>query len=177
LADRAIFALLGRKLKLGFVLVTQHPDSRRSVASEIANTIDTVIAFNMSPDNAKSMARLKSGFSGLELQLANAAEFEGIAIADAGPVGFRSGPITPEYMQRCADGCLEDYIKDQAPPEMKESIFAQEPVEEPLPIEDRLSRLMRQQAQRHQYQEQLATTMEAWSNPAGEEQPFDDDDA
>ena len=77
----------------------------------------------------------------------------------------------------CAEGRLEDYVKDQAPPEMEGSIFAQEPVEEPLPIEDRLSRLMRQQAQRHQYQEQLAATMAAWSNPTGEEQPFDDEDA
>src|SRR4029077_20960264 len=45
----------GRKFKLGFVLVTQHPDSRRSVASEIASTIDMLIAFNMSPDYAKTI--------------------------------------------------------------------------------------------------------------------------
>jgi hypothetical protein len=134
----------GRKFKLGFVLVTQHPDSRRSVASEIASTIDTVIAFNMSPDNAKTMARLKSGFSGLELQLANAAEFEGIAIADAGPVAFRSSPITPEYMHVCTAGRLEDYIKDRVPPEEPCSVRA--PVEDSPTVEDRLSRLMRQRA-------------------------------
>src|SRR5262245_32066809 len=98
----------GSKLKFGFVLVTQQPDSKRSVASEIANTIDLVVAFNMSPDNAKPLTRLKSGFNGLELQLANAAEFEGIAIGDAGHVPFRSRPITPEYMQLCTAGRLED---------------------------------------------------------------------
>jgi hypothetical protein len=164
----------GRKLKLGFVLVTQHPDSRRSIASEIANTIDTVIAFNMSPDNAKTLARLKSGFSGLELQIANAAEFEGIAIADAGPVAFRSGPITPEYMQVCAAGRLESYIKDRVPAEEPSS--AGKPVGGPPAVEDRLNRLMQQRAQRYQYQEQLTATMEAWAKPSGEETILDDED-
>ena len=164
----------GRKFKLGFVLVTQHPDSRRSVASEIASTIDTVIAFNMSPDNAKTMARLKSGFSGLEWQLANAAEFEGIAIADAGPVAFRSSPITPEYMHGCTAGRLEDYIKDRVPPEEPYSVRA--PVEASPTVEDRLSRLMRQRAQRDHSQEQRAATMAAWSNPPGEETSLDEED-
>jgi hypothetical protein len=165
----------GRKFKLGFVLVTQHPDSRRSVASEIASTIDTVIAFNMSPDNAKTMTRLKSGFSGLELQLANAAEFEGIAIADAGPVAFRSGPITPEYMHVCAAGRLEDYIKDRVLPE--EPCSVRVPIEDSPIVEDRLSRLMRQRAQRNYYQEQRTATMAAWSNSSGEETFLDEEDA
>jgi hypothetical protein len=164
----------GRKFKLGFVLVTQHPDSRRSVASEIANTIDMVIAFNMSPDNAKTLARLKSGFSGLELQIANAAEFEGIAIADAGPIAFRSGPITPEYMQVCAAGRLESYIKDRVPPD--EPSPAREVFDGPPTIEDRLSRLMQQRAERYQYQEKLAATLEVWARHSEEETIVDDED-
>ncbi|MDP2860003.1 MAG: DUF87 domain-containing protein, partial [Bacillota bacterium] len=88
----------GRKLKLGFVLVTQQPDPQRSLASEIANTIDVIIAFNMPPENARYLARLNSGFSGRELWLANAAEFEGIAVAGGGALAFTSRPVGPPYM-------------------------------------------------------------------------------
>ena len=120
------------------------------------------------------MARLKSEFNELELQLANTAEFEGIAIADAGPVAFRSGPITPEYMQVCAAGGLESYIKDRVPPEEPSS--AGKPVGGPPAVEDRLSRLIQQRVQRCQYQEQLAATIEAWAKPSAEETVVDDED-
>lgn len=73
----------GRKLKLGFLLVTQQPDPR-SIAPEIAWTIDTVIAFHMPPDNAKYLSRLKSAFNQFDYTLANAHVFEGVAVVGVG---------------------------------------------------------------------------------------------
>jgi hypothetical protein len=82
----------GRSFKLGFVLVTQQPDAR-SIAPEVVKTIDTVVAFNMPPDDAKHLQRLKSAFAGLEVEVSNAREFHGIAVSQGGPVLFESQPI------------------------------------------------------------------------------------
>src|SRR6266568_9337843 len=48
------FAREGRSYKLGFLLVTQQPDAR-SIAPQVAKTIDAVIAFNMPPEDAKHL--------------------------------------------------------------------------------------------------------------------------
>src|SRR6266496_3802635 len=44
----------GRSYKLGFVLVTQQPDVK-SIAAQVAKTIDTIIVFNMPPEDAKHL--------------------------------------------------------------------------------------------------------------------------
>ena len=107
------FAREGRSFKVGFVLVTQQPDAR-SIAPEVVKTIDTVIAFNMPPEDAKHLPRLKSAFTGLDGEIANAREFQGIAVADGGPVFFKSAPVDINYMRECAAGELEKSLQ-QAP--------------------------------------------------------------
>jgi hypothetical protein len=93
----------GRSFKLGFVLVTQQPDAR-SIAPEVIKTIDTVVAFNMPPDDARHLQRLKSGFAGLEVEVSNAREFHGVAVSHGGPVFFQSQPIDGAYMEACVGG-------------------------------------------------------------------------
>jgi len=155
------FAREGRKLKLGFVLVTQQPDPR-SIASEIAWTIDTVIAFHMPPDNAKYLTRLKSAFNQLEYYLANAGVFEGVAVANGGAILFRSGPVTPEYMQASADGRLDEYLASLAPERDQEGEDEQTEALTDVPetIDDRLTQLLRQRNQ--DFQKQMTATLQAW---------------
>jgi hypothetical protein len=159
----------GRSSKLGFVLVTQQPDAR-SIAPQVAKTIDTVVAFNMPPDDAVHLRRLKSVFADLELQIANAAEFRGVVVKDAGPVDFQSMPVGSEYMAYCASGRLEEYIHQRMPA----NSIASEPETEDLPLslEERLALLMRQR-QEHIQPVALAT-MRVWreeSYPGEEDIP------
>jgi hypothetical protein len=155
----------GRKLKLGFALITQQPDPR-SIASEIAWTIDTVIAFNMPPDNAKYLTRLKSAFAEFEYYLANAGVFEGVAVAGGGAVLFRSGPVTPEYMRACSTQELRHHLADLAPEGSHEEENSRENAlaSEPENAEDRLTKLLRQR--NSDYREQMEATLEAWRQPA-----------
>lgn len=153
----------GRKLKLGFVLVTQQPDPR-SIASEIVWTIDTVIAFNMPPDNAKYLTRLKSAFNQFEYYLANAGVFEGVAVASGGAVLFRSGPVTPEYMQACAEQRLNEYLAGLAPEGSQEHTETDASVQEQETVENRLTQLLRQRNQN--FQKQMEATLQAWRQPA-----------
>jgi DNA helicase HerA-like ATPase len=158
------FAREGRKLKLGFVLVTQQPDPR-SIASEIAWTIDTVIAFHMPPDNAKYLTRLKSAFNQLEYYLANAGVFEGVAVASGGAILFRSDPVTPEYMQACAEQRLDEYLASLAPESgQEEDAQVEAPIDEPETIEDRLTRLLHQR--NRDFRKQMEATLQAWQQPA-----------
>jgi hypothetical protein len=158
------FAREGRKLKLGFVLVTQQPDPR-SIASEIAWTIDTVIAFHMPPDNAKYLTRLKSAFNQFEYYLANAGVFEGVAVASGGAILFRSGPVTPEYMQACAEQRLDEYLASLAPESgQEEDAQVEASIDEPKTIEDRLTRLLHQR--NHDFRKQMEATLQAWQQPA-----------
>jgi hypothetical protein len=158
------FAREGRKLKLGFVLVTQQPDPR-SIASEIAWTIDTVIAFHMPPDNAKYLTRLKSAFNQFEYYLANAGVFEGVAVASGGAILFRSGPVTPEYMQACAEQRLDEHVASLVPESVQgEDAQARVPVDGPETIEDRLTRLLHQR--NCDFRKQMEVTLQAWRQPA-----------
>jgi hypothetical protein len=141
-------------------LVTQQPDPR-SIASEIAWTIDTVIAFHMPPDNAKYLARLKSAFDQFEYYLANASVFEGVAATSGGAILFRSGPVTPEYMQACAEWQLDEYLANLAPESgQEEDAQAKAPIDEPETIEDRLTRLLRQR--NHDFRKQMTATLQTW---------------
>jgi hypothetical protein len=153
----------GRKLKLGFVLVTQQPDPR-SIASEIVWTIDTVIAFSMPPDNAKYLTRLKSAFNQFEYYLANAGVFEGVAVASGGAILFRSGPVTPEYMQACAELRLNQHLASLAPERSQEHTEIDTSTQEQETVEDRLTRLRRQRNQ--DFHKQMEATLQAWRQPA-----------
>ena len=144
----------GRKLKIGFVLVTQQPDPQ-SIASEIAWTIDTVIAFHMPPDNAKYLTRLKSAFNQFEHYLANARPFEGVAATSGGAILFKSYPVTSRYMEACARQTLDQHLVSEA----QESGDAQELEEAPPQViesesaDERLARLLRQR--NYAFHEQL----------------------
>jgi hypothetical protein len=156
----------GRSFKLGFLLVTQQPDAR-SIAPEVVKTIDTVVAFNMQPDDAKHLQRLKSAFAGLEVEISNAREFQGVAVSQGGPVFFESEPIDGAYMKACVDGSLEERVGARA-------AGGDEPREEPPPppsVEDRLAQLMRQRQE--SVQKIALETMRAWRAGA----PGDDGEA
>lgn len=156
----------GRSFKLGFILVTQQPDAR-SIAPQVVKTIDTVVAFNMPPDDAKHLQRLKSSFTGLESQISNADEFQGVAIADAGPVFFEAGPVDPGYMQACAKGTLPALITGRVTSEPDAGV---EPprAAPPLNIEDRLALLSRQR--RESIHPVALTTMQIWRSEVPVEQ-------
>jgi len=148
----------GRSFKLGFVLVTQQPDVS-SIDLQVVKTIDTVVVFNMPFDDAKHVQRLKSGFTGLELEISNAPEFRGIAISDGGPIFFQSSPVDETYMHACADGLLETIIENRIEEEPGDEVEAeQKPA--PLTIEDRLSILMQQRQET--IQEVALASMKAW---------------
>lgn len=149
----------GRSLKLGFVLVTQQPDVK-SIAKEVIKTIDTVVAFNMPPDDAKQLQRLKSGFSGLELEISNAAEFRGVAISTGGPIFFQSSPVDKGYMKDCVDHLLEKKILESIKVDP-----LQEELEPAIPvftIEDRLSILMSKRQK--DIQEIALASMQPWND-------------
>jgi hypothetical protein len=150
----------GRSFKLGFVLVTQQPDAQ-SIALQIRKTIDTVVAFNMPPDDAKHMQRLKSEFAGLELEISNAPEFHGVAISSGGPLRFKSSPVNINTMKACADGSLALRMIDRAE---RQGIVQQapdpEPTSEATSIEDRLASLSRQR--RESIQPVALETMKVW---------------
>lgn len=151
----------GRKLKLGFVLVTQQPDPR-SIASEIVWTIDTVIAFNMPPENAKYLTRLKSGFHQFEYYLANARVFDGVAVAGAGAVLFRAFPVNPEYMRSCAGQELDTYLA-QLVPVREQSCEGDVSTKEPVSAEDRLATLLRKR--NDDFRKSMEATLRAWQQP------------
>ncbi len=150
----------GRSFKLGFVLVTQQPDVR-SIDLQVVKTIDTVVAFNMPFDDARHIQRLKSGFAGLELEISNAPEFRGVAIADAGPIFFQSSPVDENYMKVCADGLLETTIEKQGDTEPSSENEGEKEQKQAMPaIEDRLTGLMRKRQET--IQEVALATMQAW---------------
>jgi hypothetical protein len=151
----------GRSFKLGFVLVTQQPDAR-SIAPEVVKTINTVVAFNMPPDDAKHLQRLKSAFAGLEVEVSNAREFHGIAVSQGGPVLFESQPIDQSYMEACVGGSLEQALAGRATDVRVDA----DPEEAPLPlsVEDRLTALMRQR--QDSVQKIALETMRAWREDA-----------
>src|SRR5205823_8696722 len=98
----------GRSQKLGFALVTQQPDPR-SITREVAHTLDTVICFQVPPDDAKHLGRLKSGFNDEAIQLAvsSAPRFQGVAMTNRGPIFFKNGPVDVSYMRASAEHRLE----------------------------------------------------------------------
>jgi hypothetical protein len=147
----------GRSFKLGFVLVTQQPDAR-SIAPEVVKTIDTVVAFNMPPDDAKLLKQLKSAFAGVEVEVGNAREFHGIAVSQGGPVLFESQPIDQTYMEACALGSLEQVLGGRATG-LRDNAD-QEEVPPPLSVEDRLAALIRQR--QDSVQKIALETMRAW---------------
>ncbi len=149
----------GRSFKLGFILVTQQPDVR-SIDLQVIKTIDTVVAFNMPFDDAKHIQRLKSGFAGLELEISNAPEFRGVAIADAGPIFFQSSPVDDSYMKLCADGLLEIIIENQVDAGFEGVETAEEQKPEIPSIEDRLTFLMRKRQET--IHEVALATMRSW---------------
>jgi hypothetical protein len=163
----------GRSFKLGFVLVTQQPDVK-SIDLQVVKTIDSVVAFNMPFDDAKHIQRLKSGFAGLELEISNAPEFRGVAIADAGPIFFQSSPVDDTYMKLCAEGLLEDAIENRRG---AESIVDVRAADEQKPavssIEDRLTSLMRKRQET--IHEVALATMQAWREK-DESMPIDEAD-
>jgi hypothetical protein len=150
----------GRSFKLGFVLVTQQPDAQ-SIAPQIRKTIDTVVAFNMPPDDAKHMQRLKSEFAGLELEISNAPEFHGVALSGGGPLRFKSSPVNTATMRACVDGTLASRMIARAE---RAGVFQQAIEPEPAPIgpsiQDRLLLLTRQR--RESIQEVALETMRVW---------------
>ncbi len=96
----------------------------------------------MPPDDAKHLQHLKSGFSGLELEISNAAEFRGVAISTGGPVFFQSSPIDKEYMESCSDGSLKEKILHSLTAESAHPDTSK-PVSPVSTIEDRLAILKR----------------------------------
>jgi hypothetical protein len=153
----------GRSFKLGFILVTQQPDPQ-SIAAQVVKTIDTIVAFNMPPEDAKHLRRLKAGFADLELTIANAPEFSGVAISGhGGSVAFRSGPVDPAFMAACHGERLEDFLADRGDFE-PDNIEEPEPIEVPTTTEERLATLMRQR--RETIQPVALATMRAWRREA-----------
>src|SRR5260221_7754385 len=150
----------GRSFKLGFILVTQQPDVK-SIDLQVIKTIDTVVAFNMPFDDARHIQRLKSGFAGLELEISNAPEFRGVAIADAGPIFFQSSPVDDSYMKLCADGLLEIIIENQVDTGFVPDVEMEEEQKPEVPsIEDRLTFLMRKRQET--IHEVALATMQSW---------------
>jgi hypothetical protein len=124
--------------------------------------------------DAQHIQRLKTGFTGLELDISNAPEFQGVAIAEAGPILFQSFPVTKGYMQQCADGHLAKAIQTlKSPSSLKKTqqhestsmekarSTTDEQAETPT-TEDRLARLMRQR--QAMIQSVALPTMEAWKH-------------
>ena len=157
----------GRSNKLGFVLVTQQPDIK-SIDLQVVKTIDTVVAFHMPLDDARHIQRLKTGFAGLELEISNAPKFQGVAIADAGPIPFQSTPIGEPYMQYCADGLLATMIENRHESTVaseNEQEEKQRPYEHVPSVEERLARLMQQR--REAIQDVALATLKAWKDDDG----------
>ncbi len=148
----------GRSFKLGFVLVTQQPDPQ-SIATQVAKTIDTIVAFNMPPDDAKHLRRLKAGFADLELAISNAPEFHGIAISHGNPVSFQSGPVDPAFMNACVERTLNDLLAFRGDPPT-DDLAELNSVEAPSTIEERLATLMQQR--RESIQPVALATMRVW---------------
>jgi len=163
----------GRSFKLGFTLVTQQPDAR-SIAPEVVKTIDTVVAFNMPPDDAKHLQRLKSAYTGLDLEISNTPEFRGVAVSTGGPIFFQSGPIDPSYMQSCVDKSLAAVITQQVDAQPEIMPLREEAQE--LSLEERLSVLQRQRQK--SIQPIALATLQAWGKRVtaleAEEVPLDD---
>jgi DNA helicase HerA-like ATPase len=180
------YAREGRKRKLGLVLVTQQPDAR-SIAPEIAATIDTVIAFHMPPQNAAYLPQFKRAFRSVQHQIVNARVFEGVAVSEGGTTFFRSEPITPPYLQACevlmhpegavlthlegavlthlegAEDTLEDYLTSLVPqeePDTEESSAEGPPPAQPLPAQDRLQALLDQRST--DFWQEARETMARW---------------
>jgi hypothetical protein len=155
------FAREGRSYKLGFVLVTQQPDVK-SIAAQVVKTIDTIIVFNMPPEDAKHLMRLKPAFQDLELEISNAPEFRGVAVSAGGAISFASQPVDVEFMRDAAANRLERTILasgDVAPAQT-------EPVNAPVAkgLQERiaaLSKLRRQEIERV-----ALDTINAWSQPS-----------
>jgi len=95
----------GRSFKLGFVLVHSNQMWGALTCRSWRLSIQ-LWAFNMPFDDARHSSNVWSGFAGLELEISNAPEFRGVAIADEALVFFQSSPVDENYMKVCADGLL-----------------------------------------------------------------------
>lgn len=156
----------GRSFKLGFVLVTQQPDPQ-SIAAQVVKTIDTIVAFNMPPEDAKHLRRLKGGFADQELSISNAPEFNGVAISSQGGlVQFESGPVDIKFMQACADGTLDKLFEDRGDVADTHEVDSKS-VESPQTVEERLALLMRRR--RESIAPIALDTMRIWRGEADPE--------
>jgi hypothetical protein len=163
----------GRSFKLGFVLVTQQPDAR-SIAPQVVKTIDTVVAFNMPPDDARHLQRLKPTFADLELEISNAPEFHGVAVSDSRPILFRSGPVDDSYMRRTSAGELKAHLHEQAPPEEPAPAAASPTRPHILSLDERLAALARRR--QADIQPVALATLHAWQRDGvdGEDTELDE---
>src|SRR5205085_10113119 len=82
----------------------------RSISPQVAKTTNTIVAFNMPPEDARHLQRLQSAFTDLEVEISNAPEFSGVAVSDGRPVLFRSAPVKDDYMTNCVNGSLVSMI-------------------------------------------------------------------
>ena len=149
----------GRSYKLGFVLVTQQPDVK-SIAAQVAKTIDTIIAFNMPPEDAKHLMRLKPQFQDLELEISNAPEFRGVAVSAAGALSFASYPVDIPFMTDTISNRLEAAITARgeiAPIQTLPGDTVDKGVQE------RLAALSKQR--REQIERVARDTINTWSQP------------
>ncbi len=158
----------GRSYKLGFVLVTQQPDVK-SIAAQVAKTIDTIVAFNMPPEDAKHLMKLKPAFQDLELEISNAAEFRGVAVSAGGSISFCSQPIDTAFMKAAVNKSLERMIMDRGDIEpARNSTVAKPPTKS---LEERLEALS--QHRRQDIQQVALDTMAVWGKPNAD-QGFED---
>ena len=156
----------GRSFKLGFILVTQQPDPQ-SIAAQVVKTIDTVVAFNMPPDDARHLRRLKVEFADRELAISNAPEFHGIAVSQGRPVDFRAEPVDPAFMVACVEGSLAERFATRGTP-IDNNMIELAANDPPLSIQERLETLALQR--RESIHETALATMQAWrEGPDSEE--------
>lgn len=149
----------GRSNKLGFVLVTQQPDVK-SIAAQVAKTIDTIIAFNMPPEDAKHLMRLKPQFQDLELEISNAPEFRGVAVSAAGAMSFASYPVDIPFMTDATSNRLEAAITTRGDLAPLQTLSA-DPIDKGL--QERLAALSKQR--RQQIERVALDTINTWSSP------------
>jgi hypothetical protein len=158
----------GRSFKLGFVLVTQQPDVK-SIAAQVAKTIDTIIVFNMPPEDAKHLMKLKPAFQDLELEISNAPEFRGVAVSTGGSMSFSSQPVDVAFMRDAVDNRLERAIIDRG--DVAPALRAPLDTVVTKSVQERLAALSK--LRRQDIQRVALDTMTAWSRPSAKVAPDD----
>lgn len=152
------YAREGRKFKLGLVLVTQQPDAR-SIAPEVAHTLDTIVAFQMPPENIRHLTTIRSVFRSHVYTLENARVFEGVAVTEDGVLAFQAVPVTEAYMKACARLDLEGYLKSLAPPREQSATGEGKAARQPTEEERRAA--LRQE-RRRRFLEAIRETAQMW---------------